>query len=98
VIDNRRLKSLNNISLNDASVLGHAGVEHSKAIAKIKEIMDRSRAKKTFDFKTKMVSHPILSAKDSRASDGKQSEAKASIDNRLLLQIYNQKDNLFFEK
>ena len=86
------------LSGNDATFLGNADTEHSKAIAKIKDIMDKARAKKTLDFKTRMLSKPITLSKDKTSYSSSQHRSSGALDNRLLLQIYSQKDNLFGEK
>lgn len=86
------------MSTIELSSLGHGDQEHTKAIARIKEKLDRARAQKTLDFKTRILEPVLTSVRDISAANLTDNFTKRTLDNKLLLQIYRKKDNLFTEK
>jgi hypothetical protein len=60
--------------------------------------MDKARAKKTLDFKTKMISEPVTKILPSQSISNTLLQSAAQVENKVLFEIYNEKDNLFNEK
>lgn len=60
--------------------------------------MDRARAKKTLDFKAKMIDEPATSRRARPADSGRQWGAPGTVDARRLLEAHSDKDRLFLEK
>lgn len=85
------------LTVNESSML-QATMEHNKMITKIKQLMDRTRARKTNEFKKKMLENTIDTLNKRGAQSKENHEQEDQADLMKVKEEHSEKDKLFFTK